>query len=649
MLVQEEKLLHIQRSRIDITQSEIDLRNGTLVAELKALEQKQSAAVLALKKSISSQRAQNEESLASRSEDIVKERSHVDLDLKIVVEREAKVQAAIDEQTVQLRESRNSLKGNLDVVQREIADLLEKLRLKRLEESEFLQELGVVDEQIESVTSKFTKELQRVSENKRRANDRVSKLEAEQRELDSERQQFEASLSTLVVAQQKEEALLSKIRSDLSASHAAVAKADAVKLAASRVLCGLEDGLADSLGWEASVAKQRESIALIAEEIKQSSDKTAQASKAIQAAKQRALVLKTEIIPELEASKKAAAVAKNFKEAATLQKSVKENQTEVEELEKKVETLQAESQQESQLLQKRETELVSLRSTLGEKEKDHGTSFLRTRSCSCSKLMNLLDLKRLRSLSSRIVDLRVVLRKASRSEDYDVAYVTTAELDALRAEVRQIETKHQIDPAPEPELPPEQAEPEPRQEIPPAVATEDDGVTTEPVEGIEPVSGAEQQPVPPSAEVDITAETQKEEEGSMFDFISEADPVDPTDDPESVPATENQADLDSSMFSGMATDEAETSSIVVSNADEPVFPGISDDGPSSTSASDPEPQPDLKALRRAELEEYLVDLRKQKADLDAKLDLVVSNEDYDAACTPLLFLLFTRLLIMSPR
>jgi chromosome segregation ATPase len=372
VLALREKLMQIQKTRKSVMQSEIDLRNGTLVSQLKVLEEKQSSVVTSLKKAVAAQRAQNDEALSSRSEDILKERSHVELDLKLVVERESKIQAAIDEQTVQLRESKTQLKSKLDLVQREIADLLEKLRLKRLEETEYLQEIGAIDEDIDSVTSKFTKELRRVTENKERAQARVAKLEADTRELEEERQKFEASIATLVQNQQREEILLNKIRGDLSASHAAVAKTEKVKNAVEQIVSGLESCLVADQTWIASLEFKRQTIISLEDEIRSVSEKNLQSAKSIQAAKQRALVLKTDILPELEASKKAAAGARNFKEAAALQKDIKENQGEVEELEKKIEMLQAQSSQDAQLLQKLSNDLATHSAALQELERNHG-------------------------------------------------------------------------------------------------------------------------------------------------------------------------------------------------------------------------------------------------------------------------------------
>lgn len=194
-----------------------------------------------------------------------------------------------------------------------------------------------------------------------------------QEEIEKERRVLEESLTSLVSAQKHEESILAKIRDDISTSNSAVSQAEQTGSAAESVLQRLQDEILALDSWNKQIKAKHDLILDIEAQIHELSEKSIQNAKLIQATKQRTLALKTEILPGLEAAKKAAATARNFKEAAQLQKEIKENQDETARLEEKVSELTARAAEDADELKARSEELVAQNFELAEMEKTHGT------------------------------------------------------------------------------------------------------------------------------------------------------------------------------------------------------------------------------------------------------------------------------------
>jgi hypothetical protein len=253
-----------------------------------------------------------------------------------------------------------------------------------------------------------------------------------------------------------------------------------------------------------------------------------------------------------------------------------------------------------------------------------------------------LDLERLETLKKEIVAARVELRTATRLEDYDAAYLATAEVEALRAEVRQIQEKTQLDSVPELDLPPEVIE---------APLTGTSSTSVDVLEsGIEE-SSVELDVTPDTTDADVKALIEDSPEPeiaedvadtesavSAFSFMQDDSEADSEADsevaaqPTHVLSTEGKhgEDDESSMFSRLATDADES-------APDPPYSGVSADGPnadkeqSEVAESQPEPQVNDNSARKADLNERIDELTRNKSVLDALLEQKCAEEDYEAA------------------
>lgn len=103
--------------------------------------------------------------------------SHIELDEKILKEKESRMNESIEQQTKPFLDERNTWADKKSKVQAEIEELMEKLKAKQREEKEIDSNMQSVEDKITYVKSKFQKEL--------------DKLENEWSSIKEQRDQFE--------------------------------------------------------------------------------------------------------------------------------------------------------------------------------------------------------------------------------------------------------------------------------------------------------------------------------------------------------------------------------------------------------------------------------------------------------------------------
>merc|ERR1719359_1911247 len=254
-----------------------------------------------------------EKRLAAEGERLAMERAHVDRDAALVADEFERMEQLIEQQTSGDLERRDALADQRALKELELEDLRRRVAVLEAERDAVEAELDDCDGKIKLARSKFERQLQRLAQRDQMVKASAKDCEREASVLDAERAQ-QACSGALVAA-------------DLS-SRRRVAETAASELDAA-------DRLANSKPvWQADeVDDDDEALRQPRKNCEEAEASLREACSQRDALDDDALVLRNALkalddrLPELERQKKAAAAARNYKEAGALAKEAKDLQT----------------------------------------------------------------------------------------------------------------------------------------------------------------------------------------------------------------------------------------------------------------------------------------------------------------------------------
>ncbi|GAQ79521.1 hypothetical protein KFL_000320200 [Klebsormidium nitens] len=392
------------------------LRAVTASAHANALRAQESAEAAA---------SEQESSLQQQEDDVAERRRKVGLELRVIEEENAALKLKIDETTRSEVDFKEELMGVKSTIEGELKALREAVARKELELRAQDEKIADVDSKIAEVAAKFGREAKGLQADEERVSSLAAQLEAELERVAEERRRVAAAVEEAASARRSLEETAARAELDAAqmegqARHKQGAAAAVVASQRRKDELAEEEkklreqaeavrerlaGLRSSF-QEVAVVKLRLQQELAAEEFK------------VEAANKRA--------PELEAEKKLAAQARNFKEAARLSAEAKALATEREKAEAEVGRLKGELGAAEGQEQTRAAEVAELETELSAKEREAATA-------RCERL------RLVAAAARREMD------EAAEAEDFEEAGSLQAEAEAADAEAEQLKETHKLE------------------------------------------------------------------------------------------------------------------------------------------------------------------------------------------------------------
>jgi hypothetical protein len=613
---QEDLIIDLELEKKTIVREELKLRKAQQ-SKLTTLESKHSSILKQYLEKTNSQRSDHEDKIKSITDSIKKGLSHIELDEKILKEKESRMNESIEQQTKPFLDERNTWADKKSKVQAEIEELMEKLKAKQREEKEIDSNMQSVEDKITYVKSKFQKELDKLENEWSSIKEQRDQFEKDKLALEVEKKRWEQDFQQIETKEKQQKNLFQKIQQEGSKNITVISTLEhlsAPNRANSATLLMPQAKLKSSASGGQSTEKLRADLAEQQAAIKDLTSQLLVSQKQIISLKQGIAAINNDILPNLEKNKKVAVAGRQFKEASQFQKEIKDANTEL-------------AQQEVSL-KELEQSVTTMNGELEQREEQ-----LRVTTENLTKLESEVDMKLIEEFSAAIRTLRADL-KEKKYKDKSEEQFMRVELESLKVQLINIKLKHDM-PTDEDEKPEKEEVPEPKEEekpVPKSPVEEKETVA-------EVVASTNTSLIPAdeeskeSTEVTVESNTieigdedpeevveEKKEDEPTQTVIEESTGADPEVDPDQTVDGEAKDNTDekveeeeggSSLFDGLAVDAEE-------EKDEPQPP----------QEEDPEiKRQKLLEDKNKELEAY----RQQLKELEAKLQDVCEREDYDAA------------------
>ncbi len=302
--------VHSEDSSIEQRRKDHEIALKDLAGWLRRFHEDQRSVLTCEEANAERKSSTEEKRLAAEGERLAMERAHVDRDAALVADEFERMEQLIEQQTSGDLERRDALADQRALKELELEDLRRRVAVLEAERDAVEAELDDCDGKIKLARSKFERQLQRLAQRDQMVKASAKDCEREASVLDAERAQ-QACSGALVAA-------------DLS-SRRRVAETAASELDAA-------DRLANSKPvWQADeVDDDDEALRQPRKNCEEAEASLREACSKRDALDDDALVLRNALkalddrLPELERQKKAAAAARNYKEAGALAKEAKE-------------------------------------------------------------------------------------------------------------------------------------------------------------------------------------------------------------------------------------------------------------------------------------------------------------------------------------
>eukprot|EP01127_Copromyxa_protea_P000583 TRINITY_DN104_c1_g1_i1.p1 TRINITY_DN104_c1_g1~~TRINITY_DN104_c1_g1_i1.p1 ORF type:complete len:883 (+),score=343.14 TRINITY_DN104_c1_g1_i1:587-3235(+) len=415
------------------------------ISKLESLKEDQQENILQSTGALKLEQQDGELRIGTEERSIDKKVNRILVDLSSLKEKRDCIQGIIDERTTEQRSHKEEWLSKRQKVRAEIDELLAILEQKKKIERECDSQIAAIEEDITTVAARYGKDLEEVLANIENLDDAKLMHENKLKEVEKEKIEWHAKLQKLQEKVEKEKETLQLIDtlSDLSVKK--IEQARSFGLSSVQDATKKEESLQEQLKEHHEIQQLWNSIDSQREEIAGLSAKTFALSCVLSHLESTVSTIKESKLPILTADKKAAVLARNFRQAKSIQQEIKT-------LEDQLTELDADKEQKEKELK----EAKALSDTL-QADYDNAIEQVRQRE-------NAADMKKVASLIENIYQLRVEIRdlefkfskKKSQSSDVDednfdkfILRSKKIELEANRSRLNALRIKWNLEATPE--------------------------------------------------------------------------------------------------------------------------------------------------------------------------------------------------------
>lgn len=274
--------------------------------------------------------------LQDEEERLLRTAARLNLDEKMLADDEHEAEAAIASKTQPFELEKQMWAAKRASVRREIEALQAQLRAKEAEESGYVAKVTNLQEDIDRITTKYRKTLVKTAAARATLRAESERLAAEQRLLDAARAQAREAAQKQASEIATRKAVVNDVHAKARAAEEAASAAEAKSKRGQ-----LRSDAVTLIETESAGTRARREHLEAVRAAARSAALRLQNAEAESGAKKAAAAKLTTSLPELEATKKSAVAARNFKEAARLTADLKTAQTQLQELEAAQDALRA--------------------------------------------------------------------------------------------------------------------------------------------------------------------------------------------------------------------------------------------------------------------------------------------------------------------